>query len=98
MAPETTDEVSQRVQESLKDTPYACISLNKLSGGTANFVYRGTLVTPLEDGSKTIVIKQTESYVASSPDFKLAITRCVRTPSFFPKIPPGMKLRYNTGI
>jgi hypothetical protein len=77
MAQETPDEVSQKVQESLKDTPYACTSLVKLSGGTANFVYRGTLVTPLEDGSKTIVIKHTEPYVASNINFKLTATRCV---------------------
>jgi hypothetical protein len=77
MATETADEVSQQVQESVKDGPYACSSLVKLSGGTANFVYRGVLVTPLEDGSRTIVIKHTEPYVASSPNFKLTATRCV---------------------
>jgi hypothetical protein len=77
MAQETAGEVSQKVQESLKDTPYACTSLIKLSGGTANFVYRGTLVTPLEDGSRTVVIKHTEPYVASNFNFKLTATRCV---------------------
>jgi len=82
MSQETADEISQKVQECLKDSPYACASLTRLSGGTANFVYRGTLVTPLEDGSKTIVIKHTESYVATSPDFKLTATRCVSTPLY----------------
>jgi hypothetical protein len=77
MALETADKVLQKVQESLKDGPYACGSLVKLSGGTANFVYRGILETPLEDGSKTVVIKHTESYVASNPNFKLTTTRCV---------------------
>ena len=77
MAPETADELSQKVQGSLEDTPYACTSLVKLSGGTANFVYRGILVTPLEDGSRTIVIKHTEPYVASNFNFKLTATRCV---------------------
>jgi hypothetical protein len=75
-----TDEISQRVQESLKDSPYVCTSLVKLSGGTANFVYRGTLATPLEDGASTIVIKHTEAYLASGGDFKLPIDRCVSLP------------------
>jgi hypothetical protein len=77
MAQETADEVSKKVQESLKSSPYACNSLIKLSGGTANFVYRGTLLTPLDDGAQTIIIKHTEGYVATSPDFKLTATRCV---------------------
>ncbi|CZR57274.1 uncharacterized protein PAC_07163 [Phialocephala subalpina] len=76
MASETPDGISQKVQESLKDGPYACSSLAKLSGGTANFVYRGTLVTLLKDGEKTVVIKHTEGYVASNPNFKLTDTRC----------------------
>jgi len=79
MAIESANEISMRVQESLKDGPYACTSLSKLSGGTANFVYRGTLAAPLSNGSETIVIKHTEGYVALSPAFKLTSTRCVRS-------------------
>jgi hypothetical protein len=77
----TTVDISVKIHESLKDGPYACSSLVKLSGGTANFVYRGTLAVHLLDGSKTIVIKHTESYVASNPNFKLTSTRCVGKPS-----------------
>lgn len=77
MAQETADEICKKVQQNLKDSPYACSSLVALSGGTANFVYRGTLVTPLADGSKTVVIKHTEPYIASNFDFKLTTTRCV---------------------
>lgn len=80
MATSITDEMLTKVQESLKDGPYACVSLDKLAGGTANFVYRGTLVRPLQDGSKTIVIKHTEGYVASNFNFKLTSTRCVSHP------------------
>ncbi|THW22108.1 hypothetical protein D6D23_06170 [Aureobasidium pullulans] len=76
MSTDTLDEMSLKVQEWLQDGPYACTSLNKLSGGTANFVYRGTLAAPLQDGSKTVVIKHTEGYVAQSPNFKLTTTRC----------------------
>lgn len=77
MATEVQDEMKTKVENSLKDGPYACTSLEKLSGGTANFVYRGTLATPLSDGTKTVVIKHTEGYVAQSPGFKLTTTRCV---------------------
>lgn len=75
----TPTDISVKVQEYLKDTPYTCTSLVKLSGGTANFVYRGTLTTPLENGTETVVIKHTEGYVASNPGFKLASTRSVRS-------------------
>jgi hypothetical protein len=80
--PTTTvdDALSIKIHESLKSLKsgqYVCSSLDKLSGGTANFVYRGTLATPLEDGSRTIVVKHTEGFVASNPDFKLTSTRCV---------------------
>ena len=71
-------EISVQLQESLKEAPYACSSLQSLSGGTANFVYRGTLVRPLEDdGATTIIIKHSEPYVAQNPAFKLTTDRCV---------------------
>ena len=77
MATEAQDEMMLKVSESLKDGPFACTSLTKLSGGTANFVYRANLATPLPDGTKTVVIKHTEGYVAQSPGFKITTTRCV---------------------
>lgn len=71
------EKMLQQVQESLQNGPYNCASLAQLSGGTANFVYRGTLIKALEDESQTIVIKHTEGYVAQYPDFKLTSARCV---------------------
>ena len=50
MAPPTPDEILKKVQESLKDGPFACTSLVVLTGGNANFLYRGTLVKPFVDG------------------------------------------------
>lgn len=76
MAANSSEDISTKVQASLANGPYACSSLEKLSGGTANFVYRGVLRTPLEDGAHTVVIKHTEPYVASNPAFKLTSTRC----------------------
>jgi hypothetical protein len=69
--------ITHMIDESLKDGPYACKSLEKLSGGVANFVYRGTLTTPLADGSKSVVIKHTEPFSASNSNFRITDTRCV---------------------
>lgn len=92
MAP-TEEEVLAKVQESLTHRAYKCTSLTKLSGGTANYVYRGVLAgnvsqndtvkqilidaAPLQDGTKSIVIKHTPPYVASNPAFSLTADRCV---------------------
>ncbi|KAK8048571.1 hypothetical protein PG994_010301 [Apiospora phragmitis] len=49
MAPLTVVEervLAQRLQDQLAPTPYAVSNLTKLSGGTANFLYRGTLLQP----------------------------------------------------
>ena len=66
---ETRDEIAQQ----LSPTPFACSSLTRLSGGTANFVYRGTLSST----GQSIVIKHTKDHSASNPDFKIDVTRCV---------------------
>ncbi|OTB08428.1 hypothetical protein M426DRAFT_52103 [Hypoxylon sp. CI-4A] len=70
------EEIKSKVLESLKGTPYEASSLDVLSGGTANFIYRAALLHPLEDGTKEVLIKHSEPYIANSPDFKLTLTRC----------------------
>jgi hypothetical protein len=62
----------------LSQTPYACPSLEILSGGTANFLFRGVLVQPLPDGTRTIVVKHSRGFVSANRNFKLDISRCVR--------------------
>lgn len=69
--------IDKSVLASLADTPYACSSLHQLSGGTANFVYRGLLSKPLADGTTAVVIKHTEDFVASNRAFKIPADRCV---------------------
>ena len=66
---ETRDEIAQH----LSPTPFACSSLTRLSGGTANFVYRGVLAST----GQSIIIKHTKDHSASNPDFKIDVTRCV---------------------
>ncbi|KAI1156989.1 kinase-like domain-containing protein [Nemania diffusa] len=85
MAPLTESEeqvLAQQVVDQLSQTPYACSVVTKLSGGTANFVYRGNLLQPLpgDTGSvaaDTIVIKLSTEFSAVNRDFPLDITRCI---------------------
>ncbi|CAI7622582.1 unnamed protein product [Penicillium glandicola] len=65
---QTRDEIAQQ----LSPTPFACSSLTRLSGGTANFVYRGILAST----GQSIIIKHTKDHSASNPNFKIDVTRC----------------------
>ncbi|UKZ73272.1 hypothetical protein TrVFT333_000915 [Trichoderma virens FT-333] len=68
----------QQILDQLAQTPYACSTLTKLSGGTANFLYRGALLKPLPgDTATTVVIKRSTDYVAINRDFPLDVTRCI---------------------
>jgi hypothetical protein len=71
------DPIATKVLADLKDSPYACTSLVRLSGGTANFTYRGTLTTPLPEGTTSIIIKHAEPFVAIDSSFKLDVIRSV---------------------
>ncbi|TRX87789.1 hypothetical protein FHL15_011327 [Xylaria flabelliformis] len=81
MAPLTETEeqtLIQQVLDQLADSPYACSALIKLSGGTANFLYRGTLKEPLSDGGDTgtVIVKVSTGFVATNKDFLLDVSRC----------------------
>lgn len=77
--------LAQQVLHRLAQSPYACSALSKLSGGSANFLYRGTLTQPLhrpeEDAgtaaTKTVVIKLSTDFVAVNRNFPLDVTRCI---------------------
>lgn len=71
------DYMTKQTLDSLQDSDYACKTLEKLSGGYANFVYRGVLINSLKDGCKTIIIKHGEAYAAFHKAFELSIDRCV---------------------
>lgn len=73
----TQDVVESQLTEELAGTRFACRSLTALSGGTANFIFRGTLQTPLEDGTNEVVVKHGEAYGASTGTLSLPTTRCV---------------------
>ncbi|KAL5052127.1 hypothetical protein BDW71DRAFT_202258 [Aspergillus fruticulosus] len=70
-------EVKEAIAMELSKSPFACSSLTQLSGGTANFVYRGVLSRPLPDGTRTVIVKHAEDYLASNAEFKLSAKRCL---------------------
>lgn len=78
-ATKTAALITANIKEELNGTPYACDLIQSLTGGTANFIYRGQLSKPLEDGTREVVIKHGEGFIASLPSFQLTTSRCVRT-------------------
>jgi hypothetical protein len=85
MASPASDPVADDILTALRDTPFACSKLDRLSGGHANWTYRGHLVKALEDGKDTVVIKHAEGYIPSNPDYKLDVGRAVS--NFFLAVP-----------
>ena len=75
--PKTTDEIKTEVFEFLRNTRYASTSLDPLPGGAANFIYRATLSTQLDDGTTEVLIKHGEPYMAVASENKISIDRCV---------------------
>lgn len=71
MAQPSTDDFAPRILTQLANMRYACSSLVLLCGGTANYVYRGQLREPFEDGTVEIVIKHGEAFAAQFSVFKL---------------------------
>ncbi|KAI9167349.1 cytoplasmic trna 2-thiolation 2 [Paramyrothecium foliicola] len=69
-------DIKASVLSELAGTPYEPSSLKKLTGGTANFIYRATLKEALADGVSDVAIKHGEGYVALSPGFTLSTSRC----------------------
>ncbi|KAB5558289.1 kinase-like domain-containing protein [Coniochaeta sp. 2T2.1] len=86
MAPLSTaeeDALPSELLRQLSQTPYACSSLTQLSGGSANFVYRGILTQPLASTSgqkaveKTVIVKHSTGFLSVNRDFALDVSRCL---------------------
>jgi len=80
-------ELSAWILQTLSHTPYACLSLTRLSNGTTNFVFRGILTQPLPSrvaeraaAALTIIVKHSTDFVAVNKDFPLDVSRCVIMP------------------
>ncbi|KAM7199053.1 Protein kinase-like domain containing protein [Naviculisporaceae sp. PSN 640] len=68
--------VVERIQRELNSTRYACTALEALSRGSSNYMFRGVLATPLDDGTTEVVVKHTEGYSAAYPELPMAPSRC----------------------
>ncbi|KAI0911964.1 kinase-like domain-containing protein [Ustulina deusta] len=68
--------IKAKVLTDLEQTPFAASSLRVLSGGTANFIYHASLKKPLGDGTRDVLVKHGEGYIANSPAFNLTLFRC----------------------
>ncbi|KNG83324.1 hypothetical protein ANOM_008383 [Aspergillus nomiae NRRL 13137] len=76
-ATRSTEDHEAAVLRELSPTPYACSSIERLSGGVMNTTYKGHLLRPLSDGATTIVIKIGEEESAMLPGMKFSTARCV---------------------
>jgi hypothetical protein len=72
-----TEHLHHEICLQLSQTPYACSSLQPLSGGTANFLFRAYLAQVLLSGQETVVIKHSKKFVAMNRDFEFDVARCV---------------------
>lgn len=79
MAPETPEQIQEKVYQSLEGTQFAATSLKQLTGGVGNFLYHARLAVPLEDGTAEVAVKHSENYIASNPSAELSLERCVCT-------------------
>lgn len=88
MPPLNDDEVQQlttEIQKAIASTDFACSSLTRVPGGSASFIFRGDLESPLSllEGSilrsvlKSVVVKKATEFAAVNRDFALDSGRSV---------------------
>lgn len=77
MSSTSSSEVDAKVQKSLEDTAFAPSNIKNLSGGSVNFIHRVELAKPLDDGTTEVLLKHGENWMATKPEFELAMLRCV---------------------
>ena len=73
------ESLSMQLLQQLQGSEYECSSLTLLSGGSTNFVYRGTLATPCPTlAGNTVIVKHTKDFLAVGRTFEIDSSRCVR--------------------
>ena len=88
MSPLNNDEVQQltaEIQKAVASTDFACSSLTRVPGGSASFIFRGDLESPLSllEGSilrsvlKSVIVKKATEFAAVNRDFALDSGRSV---------------------
>ena len=77
VGPSTDTDTQNKVKKALEEKGLEISALEKLSGGSVNWIYVAKLKRPLEYGAIEVLVKHAESYMASKPDFLLPSLRCV---------------------
>ena len=74
------DSIAQKIKAALSGSYWKCSRLERISGGNANFTYRGYLdLDEEENANSTVVIKHAEPYVALNQAWELDVGRNVRS-------------------
>lgn len=89
MAESTPETIATQITKELASTSLGCSALTPLSGGTANFIFKGQLLKSLDDGTTEVVIKHGEGYSASFSSLKLSTDRCVSPVDNLPSVSCG---------
>lgn len=90
-------DIQAAVQADLQGTPYAVTSLTPLAGGTANFIFKASLRTPLQDGTREVLVKNSQAYAAGYPALALPLLRCeieVQSLRILADLPPVISSNY----
>ncbi|KAF6822940.1 hypothetical protein CPLU01_11693 [Colletotrichum plurivorum] len=66
----------RQVRDGLLSTRFEAKRLEKITGGSVNWVFLATLAKPLDDGTTQVLVKHGEKRMASKPDFELPLFRC----------------------
>ncbi|KAF5974921.1 phosphotransferase enzyme family [Fusarium coicis] len=69
-------DIGSKVRKALEGTKFEVSKLKKITGGSANWIYKAKLVKPLDNGENEVLIKHGEPYMASKPEFALPPLRC----------------------
>jgi hypothetical protein len=86
MSPSTQEEkeiIEARVLQALSKTAFNCASLQHLTSGTTNFVYRGGLKRPLpaefgdQPAATSVIVKHTKEHAALNKSLKIDLSRAV---------------------
>ncbi|EWZ45930.1 kinase-like domain-containing protein [Fusarium oxysporum Fo47] len=71
----THPDFDSKVQKALKGTKFQVSKLEKITGGSVNWIYKAELVRPLYNGEEEVLVKHGEPYMASKPEFALPALR-----------------------
>ncbi|KAF6829609.1 hypothetical protein CMUS01_08097 [Colletotrichum musicola] len=66
----------RQVHDGLLGTRFEAKRLEKITGGSVNWVFLATLAKPLGDGTTQVLVKHGEKRMASKPEFELPLFRC----------------------